>query len=40
MSNTYLASNRESTRVVFLIDVAMGRMLETCERKTLDTRIY
>lgn len=38
MSNVYL-TNKESTRVVFLIDVAMGRMLDTCERKTLGRAI-
>lgn len=27
--------NRDNTRVVFLIDVAMGRMVDNCERKTL-----
>ena len=39
MSNVYLTNNKESTRVVFLIDVAMGRMLDTCERKTLGRAI-
>lgn len=39
MSNVYLASNGESTRVVFLIDVAMGRALDACERKTLGRAI-
>jgi len=39
MSNVYLADNRESARVVFLIDVAMGRLLDSCERKTLGRAI-
>ena len=34
-----IANNKGSTRVVFLIDVAMGRMLDTCERKTLGRAI-
>lgn len=37
-SNACLA-NRESTRVVFLIDVAMGRILDGFERKTLGSAI-
>lgn len=39
MSNVYLTNNKESTRVVFLIDVAMGRVLDTCDRKILGRAI-
>ena len=38
MSNVYYG-NGKSTRVVFIIDVAMGRRLDTCERKTLGRAI-
>ena len=34
-----MASNTESTRVVFLIDVAMGRTLDTLKRKTLGSAV-